>query len=49
MPTSLFTRRNVCLFHVHGRRFPSVCLFRYHNMRNELFKDLREQLKDSSR
>jgi hypothetical protein len=33
----------------HGCRFPSVCLFRYHNMRNELFKDLREQLKESSR
>ncbi|WIA38467.1 hypothetical protein OEZ86_001790 [Tetradesmus obliquus] len=32
-----------------AEEFPSVCLFRYHNMRNELFKDLREQLKDSSR
>eukprot|EP00878_Enallax_costatus_P031548 GHUV01034502.1.p1 GENE.GHUV01034502.1~~GHUV01034502.1.p1 ORF type:complete len:252 (+),score=77.20 GHUV01034502.1:583-1338(+) len=30
-------------------RYPSVCLFRYHNMRNELFKDLREELKDSCR
>jgi hypothetical protein len=33
----------------HGCRFPSLCLFRYHNMRNELFKDLREQLKENSR
>lgn len=30
-------------------RYPSVLLFRYHNMRNELFKELREELKDSSR
>lgn len=29
--------------------YPSVCVFRHHNLRNELFKDLREQLKDSSK
>lgn len=29
--------------------FPSLCLFRHHNMRNELFKELREELKDTSR
>jgi hypothetical protein len=26
-----------------------VCVFRHHNLRNELFKDLREQLKDTSK
>jgi hypothetical protein len=30
-------------------RYPSVCVFRHHNLRNELFKDLREQLKDTSK
>jgi len=29
--------------------YPSVCVFRHHNLRNELFKDLREQLKDTSK
>jgi hypothetical protein len=30
-------------------RYPAVCVFRHHNLRNELFKDLREQLKDTSK
>lgn len=29
--------------------YPSVYVFRYHNMRNEQFKELRDDLKDSSR
>jgi pyrimidine deaminase RibD-like protein len=30
-------------------RYPSVYLFKFYNMRNEKFKDLRDDLKDSSR
>ena len=33
----------------YTRRYPSVVVFRHHNLRNELFKDLREQLKDTSK
>ncbi len=33
----------------HRRRFPSVYLFKFYNMRNEKFKELRDELKESSR
>jgi len=33
----------------HPRSYPNVYVFRFHNMRNEKFKELRDALKDSSR
>lgn len=32
-----------------SRSYPNVYVFRFHNMRNEKFKELRDELKDSSR
>jgi hypothetical protein len=29
--------------------YPNIYVFRFHNMRNEKFKELRDELKDSSR
>jgi len=33
----------------HPCRFPALYLFRYFNMRTEQFKELRQELQDSSR
>jgi hypothetical protein len=32
-----------------ARSYPHIYVFRFHNMRNEKFKELRDELKDSSR
>jgi mRNA turnover protein 4 len=38
--------RGLCSRH---RSYPNVYVFKFHNMRNEKFKELRDELKDSSR
>jgi hypothetical protein len=35
--------------HLNNHRYPNVYVFRYNNMRTEQFKELRQDLKESSR